>query len=687
MGEKILVKVSLVVGFCGLVLVVLICGLSTATKAERAASYVSVTPEGNLLGSLEYETGVSVCRQTTNRAPNGGFEWDGEPWTDHWYESGQDVCDFTYDDPGHGASEVSAQINASLVREKKCMLFTPIEEIEVVGGLWYDYAAWVLADLSQGDAYLHIHFWGEEEGELKYEGGAETAHIEEADEWVEISGSVRAPDEAKFARLAATLPGSSKGWVRFDDIYLGLATCLEIDKRDEPDPVFPGERLTYTIVYSNTGRQAATDVRVIESYCCQDLRVVESVEWSEPSPIPYTDNIWEIPDVSGGTSGMISVRVKLIDDLGQRASIVNGVQIRSEETRDPVYTTTSTMVRDGGGSDIGVYLPQPEKLGEPGCVIDYDLDLTNMGSCSGQGYVTATSSQGWDVVITPEPPYTMPPGVPQQVTVGVDVPGCAGRGITDVTSITATLECGPPCNERVTRTRVVTTTVGQEQQAGVYLPMVLREWPPVLASPSLYFIDNPGGDGCYDVHWTEVDWADSYVLEEDTDKLFTYPMEVCVGNSTSCPIEGRGAARYYYRVKSRNSWGDSAWSNRQATDVVWELEPNGQLSKANGPLARYVEYHGHHSSDGDEWDCFKIHSNVGGLVTAELHGHECTDVWFLLHYESADNEVDADHEPPYDLSYNGPRGWYYISIYTDDKGCSIGIPYTLDVTFPDSGLE
>lgn len=688
MRAKILVRLSLVVGLCALLLFILMCGLSAAIKAEPVVSSVAVTPEGNRLGLLEYEPGVPVCEQTQNKAPNPGFECDGEPWTGGWHESGCDVCDFTYDDPGHD-SEVSAQINASMIREDKCKLFTPIHDIDVEGGRWYDYFAWVQADLSQGDAYLRVSFWSEEGGDLEYEGDAYTTGVQDTDGgWVQVTGSVQAPSEAEHARLEATLPSSSKGWVRFDDVFLGEAICLEIGKQGEPDSVSPGGKLTYTIVYSNTGRQAATDVWVIESYCCEDLRLVESIEWSEPSPVPYTDNLWETPYLGPGVSSTITIRVKLRDDTGQHASIVNGVQIRGHETTAPIYTTTSTrIVTDIVISDIHIYLPQSEKPGEPGCVTDYDLVLTNVGTCDGQGYLTATSSHGWDVIITPEPPCAMPPDYPQEVTVGLDVPEDAGDGITDVTSITATLACGPPCDETVTQTTMITTTVGQQGEASVYLPLVLREWPPALPSPSLSPISNPDGDGRYDVHWTAESLADSYVLEEDTNRSFPYPTETYVGTGTWCSISERGAARYYYRVKSRSTWGDSAWSDWEAVDVLWEREPNNALSDANGPLVRRVEYHGRHDNDEDEWDCYKIHPDMGGLVTAELRDHECTDVQFLLCYESSDNIVDRDWKSPYDLSYEGPMGWYYICIYTPESGCSTGTPYMLRATFPDSGLE
>jgi hypothetical protein len=688
MRAKILVRLSLVVGLCALLLFMLMCGLSAATKAELMVSSVAVTPEGNRLDLLEYEPGVPVCEQTQNKAPNPGFECDGEPWTDGWHESGHDVCDFTYDDPAHD-SEVSAQINASMIREDKCKLFTSIHDIDVEGGRWYDYSAWVQADLSQGDAYLRVSFWSEEGGDVEYEGDAYTAHVQDTDSgWVQVTGSVQAPREAEYARLEATLPGSSKGWIRFDDVFLGEAICLEIGKQDEPDPVSPGGKLTYTIIYSNTGRQAATDVRVIERYCCTDFDVVERVEWSQPSPLSYTDNIWETPCLGPSISSTITVRVKLRDDLGERASIVNFVQIRSEETTDPVYTTTSTrVVPDGHSSDVELYLPESEKPGEPGCVTDYDLVLNNVGTCDGRAYLTATSSQGWDVIFTPDPPYTMLSDGRQDVTVGLDVREDAGGGITDVTSITATLDCGPPCNETVTQTTVVTTTVGQQREASVYLPLVLREWPPALPSPSLSPINNPDGDGCYDVHWTAESLADSYVLEEGTNRYFPYPTVTYIGTDTWCSISERGAARYYYRVKSRSTWGDSEWSDWEAVDVLWELEPNNALSDANGPLVRRVEYHGRHDSDEDEWDCYKMHPDVEGLVTAELRDHECTDLQFLLYYESWDNKVAKDWKSPYDLSYRGPMGWYYICIYTPESGCSTGTPYMLRATFPDGGLE
>jgi hypothetical protein len=100
-----------------------------------------------------------------------------------------------------------------------------------------------------------------------------------------------------------------------------------------------------------------------------------------------------------------------------------------------------------------------ERTEKPGYPVDYDLTLCNLGTCGGQADVIATSSQGWEINITPSQQYTLPAGNCENVTVSPIVPPDAHRGAVDVTLVTARLECGSPCDETVTETRKVTTTV------------------------------------------------------------------------------------------------------------------------------------------------------------------------------------------------------------------------------------
>jgi PKD repeat protein len=126
----------------------------------------------------------------------------------------------------------------------------------------------------------------------------------------------------------------------------------------------------------------------------------------------------------------------------------------------------------------------------------------------------------------------------------------------------------------------------------VYLPAVARRWPPVPYTPQLNAIDNPDQDGRYTVTWQEADRADAYVLEEATGISFSDARVVYQGpeRSWSVPDPGNTLGTYYYRVKARSSWGDSAWSNVQSTIVTHgDLIVNGGF-ESGPPAAPWVQY-------------------------------------------------------------------------------------------------
>jgi streptogramin lyase len=142
-------------------------------------------------------------------------------------------------------------------------------------------------------------------------------------------------------------------------------------------------------------------------------------------------------------------------------------------------------------------------------------------------------------------------------------------------------------------TREVTVEKLAPEPASVYLPMVYRFWPP-QEPLTLLPIDNPGGDGTYTVRWNPRPEAHIYYLQEATNGAFVGAKTVFEGVASSFEVTGRGAARYYYRVRAETIDGDpSGWSNVEWVDVLWEHEPNDDaLTQANGPIVSGLTYYG-----------------------------------------------------------------------------------------------
>ena len=100
-----------------------------------------------------------------------------------------------------------------------------------------------------------------------------------------------------------------------------------------------------------------------------------------------------------------------------------------------------------------------------------------------------------------------------------------------------------------------------------YLPVAVKQWPPIPTIPVLNAISNPDGNGTYTVSWNAASMAETYTLDEDSDAAFSSPTVRYAGPDTAWNAAGKAEGTYYYRVKASNSWGDSGWSAVQSVSV------------------------------------------------------------------------------------------------------------------------
>jgi Zn-dependent metalloprotease len=137
------------------------------------------------------------------------------------------------------------------------------------------------------------------------------------------------------------------------------------------------------------------------------------------------------------------------------------------------------------------------------------------------------------------------------------------------------------------------TCTGAAPSHAIYLPLVMKRWPPIPDTPVLNAISNAGGGGNYTVSWSSSSLATSYTLQEANNSSFTGAVTAYSGSSTSTSITGKAVGTYWYRVKASNSWGDSGWSNVQSVTV----QPSGPSGVINGDFENgstgWVEYSTH----------------------------------------------------------------------------------------------
>jgi len=112
---------------------------------------------------------------------------------------------------------------------------------------------------------------------------------------------------------------------------------------------------------------------------------------------------------------------------------------------------------------------------------------------------------------------------------------------------------------------VVVTVLDNDTTLRVYLPLILRGWPPV---PNPNPISSPDCDGNYDVSWSAVSKAQGYVLQEATDCGFAGAVVIYTGADPTYAVSDRGIGHYCYRVMAYGSDWVGSWSDAAPVDVL-----------------------------------------------------------------------------------------------------------------------
>jgi hypothetical protein len=240
----------------------------------------------------------------------------------------------------------------------------------------------------------------------------------------------------------------------------------------------------------------------------------------------------------------------------------------------------------------------------------------------------------------------------------------------DIYGQRVTGETAPTPTPSPTPTRTPTPTLHAQ-----HLPIILHHPPPIPVAPVLGTITPPGANPRYGVTWSASTSATSYLLQRATNASFADATQVYAGAATVYSAPSQGIARYYYRVKARNQWGESPWSNVQSVEVRWEQEPNYPLAQANGPLRSGLDYYGY-PNDNNDYFFFQVGSR--GQLTIDLTNHTGLGLQMVVR-TSTGALVTQVNTPPYHLVRTVDPGRYYIQIFS--TGGFNTTPYTLRAVF------
>jgi hypothetical protein len=303
-----------------------------------------------------------------------------------------------------------------------------------------------------------------------------------------------------------------------------------------------------------------------------------------------------------------------------------------------------------------------------------NIDISNCGSGEFEWLASKSESSSW-LIITPTTGMNS-----STITASVTISGLTTATYTDTIQVAGRGE-GQLTQENIpVRLRIGSGTV--------YLPLVIKNWPPTPGTPTLNTITAPGANPSYLVDWDPASRADTYILEQATQSNFSDAEVIYDGEDTSYSVESEGIARYYYRVKAHNEFGDSDWSNVESVDVRWEKEPNDRAPEdARGPLDSSVTYYGRFPQGDDAKDYFYFYLSTRHAVEIRLtniptpfdeHDYD------LALYDADINRIALSDQTGTDSEVIAvdalPAGNYYIQVI-NFKGTGSTQPYHLRVVY------
>ncbi len=289
---------------------------------------------------------------------------------------------------------------------------------------------------------------------------------------------------------------------------------------------------------------------------------------SAPQALPLSSAIIDVE----GSDPIVILGSYNWADIGACQNDENTLIVHDQDLAQAYYAEWSRLWPQGSaifGVELG---PDHTRQANAGQTIIYDHILTNTGTTTDTFLVEFTSTQHWSIELVGEGYQTgtlvLPLQVGSQLTASFQVsltvpPGAVS--IAETTIITATSQINPTVYDIATDTTIV-------GPGFVYLPLVMKRWPPVPYPPDLdpiYLYSLEYGN--YVVSWDSAELADTYRLEEANNDNFSNPQDWHVtGNSRLFPAK-TSCGIYYYRVQGYNNWGYGSYSNIESFNVPIEF--------------------------------------------------------------------------------------------------------------------
>ncbi|HKZ47229.1 MAG TPA: SdrD B-like domain-containing protein, partial [Thermoplasmata archaeon] len=179
------------------------------------------------------------------------------------------------------------------------------------------------------------------------------------------------------------------------------APILSVSKTVDEATADPGDEVTYTITYTNSGTGEATDVTIVDT-----LPAFTTFVSASPAPDSNVGGVltWNIGSVTGGSGGSITVTVEVDAGTADGTVLTNGVTLDYDDANG------NPQGQQGDSVDVSVTAPvmtfsktSDVTTADPGDTITYTLSFTNYGSGDASGVVVVDTIPADTTFVTASP--------------------------------------------------------------------------------------------------------------------------------------------------------------------------------------------------------------------------------------------------------------------------------------------
>jgi len=208
--------------------------------------------------------------------------------------------------------------------------------------------------------------------------------------------------------LASTAIFSATTDSALDTVQVAESADLGLVKAMSPaNPVVPGDLITYTLTYSNSGTITATDVVITDIIPISLTNVTFVSSGTLITPTPGVTYTWQVAPLATDEGGIITITGRLdpARTWGSSSQFANTATIATTTAETNPVNNTSTVTTTVQTADVVIVKSGPSIV-FPGDQLIYSIIYQNLGPATATGVlITDTLSAGvtyaWDTSVLP----------------------------------------------------------------------------------------------------------------------------------------------------------------------------------------------------------------------------------------------------------------------------------------------